>query len=53
MDGSSISYRWGGGPQDFGVSPSPLLGLLGLELGLTGMGLGLVVLGTKGFGTRA
>ena len=27
--------------QDFSVSPSPLFGLLGLELGWTGLGLGL------------
>ena len=31
----------GGGPQDYCVSPSPLLGLFGLELGWTGLGLGL------------
>ena len=37
-----------GGLQDFSVSPSPLLGLLGLELGWTGLGLGI-----KGMGTRA
>ena len=37
---------WGGGLQDFIVSPSPLLGLYGLGLGLWG-------LGTKGLGTRA
>ena len=30
-----------GGLQDFSVSPSPLLGLFGLELGWTGLGLGL------------
>ena len=30
----------GGGLQDFSVSPSPLLGLFGLELGWTGLGLG-------------
>ena len=39
--------------EDFSVSPSPLLGLLGLELGWTGLGLGLGGLGTKGLGTRA
>ena len=44
---------WLGGLQDFSVSPSPLLGLLGLELGRTGLGLGLGGLGTEGFGTRA
>ena len=38
----------GGGLQDFSVSPSPLLGLFGLELGWTGLGLG-----TKGLVTRA
>ena len=43
----------GGGLQDFSVSPSPLLGLFGLELGWTGLGLGLWGLGTKGLGTRA
>ena len=42
-----------GGLQDFCVSPSPLLGLFGLELGWTGLGLGLWGLGTKGLGTRA
>ena len=42
-----------GGLQDFSVSPSPLLGLLGSELGWTGLGLGLGGLGTKGLGTRA
>ena len=44
---------WVGGLQDFSVSPSPLLGLLGLELGWTGLGLGLGGLGTQGLGTRA
>ena len=39
-----------GGLQDFSVSPSPLLGLFGLELGWTGLGLGLEGLGTNGFG---
>ena len=39
------SWGVGGGPQDFSVSPSPLLGLFGLELGWTGLGLG-----TNGFG---
>ena len=39
-----------GGLQDFSVSPSPLLGLLGLELGWTVLGLGPGGLGTKGFG---
>ena len=49
------SYRWWwvGGLQNFSVSPSPLLGLLGLELGWTWLGLGLGELGTKGLGTRA
>ena len=42
-----------GGLQDFSVSPSPLLGLFGLELGWTGLGLGLGGLGTQGLGTRA
>ena len=42
-----------GGLQDFSVSPSPLLGLLGLELEGTGLGLGLGGLGTQGLGTRA
>ena len=36
----------GGGLQDFIVSPSPLLGLIGFELGWTGLGLGLGGLGT-------
>ena len=31
---------WGGGPQDYRVSPSPLLGLLMLELGWNGLGSG-------------
>ena len=43
----------GGGLQDFSVSPSPLLGLLGLKVVWTGLGLGLGGLGTKGLGTRA
>ena len=43
----------GGGLQDFSVSPSPLLGLFGLELGWTWLGLGLGGLGTQGLGTRA
>ena len=50
------SWGWvgsGGGLQDFSVSPSPLLGLFGLELGWTGLGLGLGGLGTQGLGTRA
>ena len=54
------SYGWWvgggwvvGGLQDFIVSPSPLLGLFGLELGWTGLGLGLGGLGTQGLGTRA
>ena len=51
------SYGWWvvvvGGLQDFSVSPSPLLGLFGLELGWTGLGLGLGGLGTQGLGTRA
>ena len=42
-----------GGLQDFSVSPSPLLGLFGLELVWTGLELGLGGLGTKGLGTRA
>ena len=44
------SYGWwvGGGLQDFIVSPSPLLGLFGLELGWTGLGLGLGDWGLKG-----
>ena len=42
-----------GGLQDFSVSPSPLLGLFGLELGWTGLGLGLGGFGTKGLGTIA
>ena len=53
-------FRWVGwlgvwvvGPQDFLVSPSPLLGQLGLEPGWTGLGLGLGGLGTQGLGTRA
>ena len=37
----------GGGPQDYCVSPSPLLGLFRLELGWTGLGLGLGGLGTR------
>ena len=37
-----------GGLQDFNVSPSPLLGLFGLELGWNGLGLGLGGLGTRG-----
>ena len=41
------------GLQDFSVSPSPPLGLFGLELGWTGLGLGFGGLGTKGLGTRA
>ena len=36
-----------------GVSLSPLLGLLGLELGWTRLGLGLGGLGTKRLGTKA
>ena len=43
----------GGGLQDFSFSPSPLLGLFGLELDWTVLGLGLWGLGTKGLGTRA
>ena len=43
----------GGGLQDFSVSPSPLLGLFGLELVWTGLELALGGLGTKGLGTRA
>ena len=43
----------GGGLQDFSVSPSPQLGLFGLELGWTGLGLCLGGLGTKGMGTGA
>ena len=40
------SWGWGGGGlQDFSVSPSPLLGLSGLELGWTVLGLGLGGLG--------
>ena len=39
--------------QDYSVSPSPLLGLLGLELGGTWLGLSLGGLGTQGLGTRA
>ena len=42
-----------GSPQGFSVSPSPLLALLGLELGWIGLGLGLGGLGTQGLGTRA
>ena len=38
---------WVGGLQDFSVSPSPLLGFLGFELGWTGLGLGLGGLGTR------
>ena len=37
----------GGGLQDFIVSPSPLLGLIGFELGWTQLGLGLGDLGTR------
>ena len=43
----------GGGLQDFSVSPSPLLGLFGLELGWIRLGLGQGGFGTKGLGTRA
>ena len=43
----------GGGLQDFSVSPSPLLGLFGLELVWTGLELALGGLGTKGLGARA
>ena len=42
-----------GGLQDFIVIPSPLLGLIGFELGWIGLGLGLGELGTQGLGTRA
>ena len=49
----SYGVGGGGGLQDFIVSPSPLLGLFGLELGWTGLGLGLGGLGTQGLGTRA
>ena len=42
-----------GGLQYFSVSPSPLLGLLGLELGWIRLGLGQGGFGTKGLGTRA
>ena len=39
----SCGGRWVvvGGLQDFSVSPNPLLGLLGLELGWTGLWLDL------------
>ena len=37
---------WVGGLQDFIVSPSPLLGLIGFGLGWTGFGLGFGDLGT-------
>ena len=42
-----------GGLQDFSVSPSPLFGLLGLELGWTELALGLGEFGTQGLGTKA
>ena len=42
-----------GSLQDFSVSPSPLLGSFGLELGWTGLGLGQGGFGTQGLGTRA
>ena len=40
----------GGGLHNFSVSPSPLLGLLGLELGKTVLGLGLGDWGLRGWG---
>ena len=47
------SYGWCvvvGGLQDFIVSPSPLLGLIGFELGCTGLGLGWGDWGLRGWG---
>ena len=47
LNPSQVRSGWLVGLQDFSVSPSPLLGLFGLELGWTGLGLGLGGLGTR------